>query len=77
MIGPQPSREELQIELTATQKKNEDLTNHVETIQEENTELKSRMGLVEAEMKMLKDTLIKQFNASFSNNGSNTQTPST
>lgn len=78
MIGPQPSREELLVELTAAKKKKMKILQIMwrQYIQEENTELKSRMGFVEAEMKMLKDTLINQFNASL-NNGSNTQTPST
>lgn len=60
--GPQPSREELLVELNATKKQNQALTSHMEAMQDENKELKGRMGSVEAQMKKFQDLMMNQFN---------------
>ncbi|XP_021758008.1 uncharacterized protein LOC110723041 isoform X2 [Chenopodium quinoa] len=60
--GPQPSREELQVELNASKKQNQVLINRVEQVQEENNELKGRIGSVESRMKLFQEMLVTQLN---------------
>ncbi|XP_021753765.1 uncharacterized protein LOC110719160 isoform X2 [Chenopodium quinoa] len=60
--GPQPSREELQVELNASKKQNQVLINRVEQVQEENNELKGCIGSVESRMKLFQEMLVTQLN---------------
>ncbi|KAL2932519.1 Methylthioribulose-1-phosphate dehydratase, partial [Bienertia sinuspersici] len=60
--GPQPSREELEVELNTTKKQNQVLESHVEALQVENDDLKGRVGSVEAQMKRFEDMMMNQLN---------------
>ncbi|KAL2929406.1 Glycerol-1-phosphate dehydrogenase [NAD(P)+] [Bienertia sinuspersici] len=56
--GPQPSREELEVELDTTKKQNQVLESRVEALQAENNDLKGRVGSVEAQMKRFEDMMM-------------------
>ncbi|KAL2943429.1 Autophagy-related protein 11, partial [Bienertia sinuspersici] len=60
--GPQPSREELEVELNTTKKHNQVLESRVEALQVENNDLKGRVGSVEAQMKRFEDMMMNQLN---------------
>ena len=67
--GPQPTRENLQDELTASKKQNEVLINSMELIQEENKriqdenkQLVDRMSSMESRMQTFQELLATQFN---------------
>lgn len=62
--GPQPSREELEVELNATKKQNQVLASRIETMNDENNELKGRVDSVEAQMKKLEEMLMNRHNVS-------------
>ncbi|KAL2941962.1 RNA polymerase II subunit B1 CTD phosphatase Rpap2 [Bienertia sinuspersici] len=67
--GPQPSREELEVELNTTKKQNQVLESRVETLQAENNDLKGRVGSVEAQMKRFEDMMMNQLNVNPSSSG--------
>ncbi|KAL2894879.1 Peroxidase 24 [Bienertia sinuspersici] len=67
--GPQPSREELEVELNTTKKQNQVLESRVEALQAENNDLKGRVGSVEAQMKRFEDMMMNQLNVNLSSSG--------
>ncbi|KAL2894504.1 Mitochondrial distribution and morphology protein 34, partial [Bienertia sinuspersici] len=60
--GPQPSRDELEVELNTTKKQNQVLESRVEALEVENNDLKDRVGSVEAQMKRFKYMMMNQLN---------------
>ncbi|KAL2933822.1 Myocilin [Bienertia sinuspersici] len=60
--GPQPSREELEVELNTTKKQNQVLESRVEALQAENNNLKGRVGSIEAQMERFEDMMMNQLN---------------
>ncbi|KAL2893032.1 Myocilin, partial [Bienertia sinuspersici] len=67
--GPQPSREELEVELNTMKKQNQVLESRVEALQAENNDLKGRVGSVEAQMKRFEDMMMNQLNVNLSSSG--------
>ncbi|KAL2930066.1 Structural maintenance of chromosomes protein 4 [Bienertia sinuspersici] len=67
--GPQPSREELEVELNTTKKQNQVLESRVEALEVENNDVKDRVGSVEAQMKRFKDMMMNQLNVNPSSSG--------
>ncbi|KAL2935404.1 UDP-N-acetylglucosamine--N-acetylmuramyl-(pentapeptide) pyrophosphoryl-undecaprenol N-acetylglucosamine transferase [Bienertia sinuspersici] len=67
--GPQPSREELEVELNTTKKQNQVLESRVEALQGKNDDLKGRVGSIEAQMKRFDDMMMNQLNVNPSSSG--------
>ena len=79
--GPELTKVDLEVQLNATRKENEDLVKALEAMKAENERLKSRQDVVEeqfksrqdaveAHMKMLQDMFSHQFNMPFPSNQS-------